>query len=78
MPTAAGCREAARIRFAVEQEIGGKWVLLDAAVDARSPIQAVIHTAEGEGRFRVRPTEELQAEPAVFRVPSWGPPEPEV
>lgn len=77
MPAAAGYGDPSRIRFAVEQETEGKWLPVEAAIEARSALQAVARAASGEGRFRVRPAEALQAEPEIFEVPPWGPPEPE-
>jgi hypothetical protein len=62
--------------FAVEREVEGRWTLLDAEVEAGSPIQAVSRAAQGEGRYRARAADEAQAPPEVFRLPSWGPPEP--
>ena len=77
MPAAAGYGDAARIRFAVEQETEGKWLLVEAAIEARSALQAVIRAAPGAGRYRAQPEGETEAGAEVFVVPPWGPPEPE-
>lgn len=63
-------------RFRVERQLKGIWHLVAHAIDAKSPLQAVIRGAEGEGLYRAR-SASASADGGYhhYWVPPWGQPE---
>ena len=59
------------MRFTVEQRIGGEWRMVAHAMEARSAERAAAHGG-GDGHYRVRPLQPLDAPYEYFLLPPWG------